>query len=1075
MPRLVNPDLMVLRLGSLPDAAGRYPLMEQEFGPLLRGRAHDTREPDVPVSLRWAIHPLLGFPRVPFEVWRRTRTEEPTAAVLGPAAPVSPATVLLPNEVIEIRFDTSPGPGGLTVQALSRDGRVLPGQRLQFAAPQGGRFRAPGIAGLLLTGAGSIGGIGAIVQADWANLSDWVRIEVVGLPFDPAQLPVAVYDPGSQGWDPPGLTGPDAALIRLGVAQLLQLDPPAPGGALTAPPWPFPDPARFLDVLRKGPLADIAQCLASSDDTDPRALQVLHELTRSLTGIHQPGQAPGDPADLALATTAYIALAVHDGPVAVGLGFGTVDVPQIGPTWTPKDAMPPGTELGRDEYLVSAPFTNLFGTFELAAIGHRAAPPPALVGVTAEQTFANRAMSRDDAESAAVRLSWSPPPDQIGAALLVGRPPAPTTLINTPRPGASGGFQPYLTEHLIAADGNPSTGARPGITLPEEPVPLSSTAVTSYAVAPLDIHGRWGPWHLTSHTVAARAVQPPGLGQVSVEFPAVLNSPGPVASGCALTVEVSWDWADRSPDRIEVSGAYFPVASPVVTPPTTVSGFEVSFPAVGFGVPITIAFGSSGIPSIAAPSAGSPPDVVWFLQSASVVEIIEAGVAPGPPPPDAAGAQVRRYRLKVQGLSMSFSTVDEVGYAVSARAAEHVRPAALSAETGPRVTSVANPFPAPPPTMPNVAVLWTAQPDASGRARTVLNWPDVPGASGYIVWEATETALSYAVGGSAVTGAMRLRATDLKARVAAAHDASLSAFSRVNERPTTATSIELVLPGSADTLYAYRVSSITAQNMESARSADIVLVGVPHRDVPGTPRMEASVSSANETVTLIVVPGSGLTPAGLRVFRVRRESLADQVGTMGPPVLSATTAGMATFTLPALSVLPGSVPEFGWQLTDAVRASWVPYYYRCVTVGQDAPDDGVRAGESPPSGVVCVLLPPPAPPLVSGATRTDGPAGTLLRLLTDVPYLPTPAGAGQLVVASVLGGTRTVLATVPSALITIGPPLASNGRLVGTVSATRGPAAAGVCDLTVLLPTPSGSILLTATDPLGRSTTVELG
>lgn len=1074
MPRLVVPDLMVLRLGSLPDAVGRWAQVEQQFGALLRGRSHDTREPGDPVSLRWALNPVLGFPRSPFEVWRRTRKEEPADAILGAAAaPVAPATVALPSEVIELRFDASPGPGGLTVEALSRSGKVLPAQRLQFTTAQSGRFRAPGIAALRLGGAGSIGGIRAIVQADWANLPDWVRIEVVGLPFDTGELPIAAYDPAKQGWDAPALTGPEAARVRLGVAQLLQLDPPSPGGGLVAPPWPFPDPARFLDVLRKSPLADIADCLTNSDDTDPLRLQALHTVERSLPGLHQPGQPPGDPADLALTTSGYIALAVHDGPVAVGVGFGTVDVPPSGRVAQRGDVMPPGTELGRDEYLVTASFTTPYGKLDLAAIGHRAAAPPPLAGVAAEQTFVNRAMTRDGLESAAVRLGWSAPREQVGAALLVRPPAAATVLINTPRPAGTGGFQPYLTEHRIADDGNPPGDLRPGVTMPDELVPASGSAVTAYAVAPLDIHGRWGPWRLTSHTTVARAVQQPGLGAVSLGLPPVVPATGPVAAGCTLTVEVSWDWADRSPDRIEVSGAFVPIGPP----PASVNGFAVVSTQPALPVPVTIGFTPAGAPTISPAPSASPPAFAALLQSASVVEIAEAGVPGGAPPAGSSTAvQIRRYRLTVPNLSASFAVTDELGYAVSARAAERLRPSSLSAETGPRATTLANPFPAPPPTLPAVTVLWTAQPDAAGRARTVLSWPAVPGASGYIVWEATEAALSHAVGGTAVAGAIRARAADLKARVAANPDASLAAFSRLNERPLTTTSIELVLPGSADTLYAYRLSSTTAQNMESARTTEIVLVGVPHRDVPGTPRIEARGSPADEQVTLTVVPGAGLPPAGLRVHRVRRESLADQIGTMGPPVISAATAGLAVVTLPSRS----GPTETGWQFTDDVTAGWVPYHYRCIAVGHDAPDDGVRAGHSPPSGTARVLVPPPMPPLLSGVTRLSATAGLLLRFSTDLPFAPTPAGEGLLTVASVAGTTRTVLARVPSAAIAVGPPLVAAGSPPSAVSTSRTAAVGGVSDVSVLipatmLPAVAGAIVLTATDPLGRSTSLEAG
>ena len=438
MPRIVAPEWLTLRLGSLPASGARYQQVEQKYGPLLRKRAHDTREPGVPVSLRWAVNPLLGFPRQPFEVWRRTRKEEPASQILGTASRAAPATIALPVAVIEIRFDAAPGAGGLTVEALGQSGAALPGQRLAISAPGGARFRAAGIAGLRLSGAGAISNVGALVQSDWANLKDWVRIEVVGFPFDKGKLPVAAYDPGLQGWEVPAMPGPDAAQLRLGVAQLLQPDPPPPGGGLTAPSWPFPDPAAFLGAMSSlGTLDDIADCLASSDDTDAARLQSDHAVSRSLPGLRQPGQAPGaagDPATLALRTTSYVALAVQDAPVALGLGFGTIDVPPAGQFGAKPDAMPPGTELGRDEYLVTASFVTPWGAFDIAAIGHREPAPPALTGVIATATFGNRAATRDAPESAAISLSWSSPLLPASAGVLARPPGAPTALFNTPRP-----------------------------------------------------------------------------------------------------------------------------------------------------------------------------------------------------------------------------------------------------------------------------------------------------------------------------------------------------------------------------------------------------------------------------------------------------------------------------------------------------------------------------------------------------------------------------------------------------------------------------------------------------------------
>ena len=280
------------------------------------------------MSLRWALNPAIGFPRAPFRVWRRRRKEDPTTPVAGSAPRSAPTTFSLSSQVLEVRFRAEPQPGRiLTVEALASNGHVLPGQRLAFTGNGDGRFRAAGISALRLTGFGQVSQIGGLPQTAYANLADWTLIDVVGFPFAKSEIVPPDYDPTPQGRAAPSLDGVDAALARLRAGELIQRDPPAPGGGLATPAWPFPDPATFLDVLRKTALADVHDCLVNSVDDDPTRLQILHKPVRTLAGMHQPGvSTPSTTADLSMKTTHFIGLAVTDNPVALGLGFGTFDV-----------------------------------------------------------------------------------------------------------------------------------------------------------------------------------------------------------------------------------------------------------------------------------------------------------------------------------------------------------------------------------------------------------------------------------------------------------------------------------------------------------------------------------------------------------------------------------------------------------------------------------------------------------------------------------------------------------------------------------------------------------------------------
>ena len=1048
-------------------------LMTAAMAPTAATTATAATRGRLAISLRWAVNPSLGFPRAPFKVWRRLRQEEPSTPVAGSAPRTGPATVDLSAQVLEVRFDAQPAPGRtLVVEAVGFNGHVLPGQRLAFSSAGAGRFRAAGISALKLSPGGQVANVLGLVQHDYVNLPGWTLVDVVGFPFAKSEIGPPDYDPVPQGRAAPSLDGVDAALLRLTAGQLIQLDPPAPSGGLANPLWPFPDPQTFLDVLRKGPLPTIADCLTTSRDDDPTRIQALHKPTHTLAGMHQPGiSTPSSTADMSLKTTHYIGLAVGDNPVALGLGFGTFDLAPVR-GWGIKEQVPAGTFLASTDWMVTAEVTFWFGaTLDLACVGFLQAPPTAFTQLLATQTFANRPPTRDAIGSASVLLSWAPTRDPIGAGVLLQRGGA-DDVVNVERPAGSGGFQPYLMPHRIGPDGEPPPGERPGVTMPAEPAPVSGSAVTTYAAAPLDVHGRWGPWALTTHALVADPVQKPVLNDVRIDLPAALPASGPVVPAATLTVEVSWDWADRSPDRIEVSGRFVPLGPP----PVSVSGFQTDSAGPVGSYAVTIGFDGAGAPSVRVPTAPPPPPAgaVATAQSATVAEVADPQSPPGSgPPPGSAASQVRRYRLTLP-VSLSFAGVGKLAYAVAATAAEAVRPADLSGPTEPRATTVADPFPAPAPAIPPVTVLWTAQPDAAGGARTVLSWPAVPGASGYIVWEATETALYDAVAGiSPPTGqSIRARAADLKTRILADQAASLSTFTRLNERPQTATSVELEVPGSADTLYVYRLSSITPQNVESARSTDVVMVGVPRLERPGTPHLEARPDPASGQVELTVVPGTGLAPDRLAVHRVRTPLLAEVVDTMGPP---RTTVAVSTLTPVAVPSLGGAPPRSGFRLTDPVTPDWRPYVYRVAALGRDLPADGIRSGRSPASGAASVVVPPPLPPTLTGLTVARNGSATLVTLRTDLPARPTPAGPSSLVLAAVdTAGVRTTLATIDPATVAEGAALVLPSA-PGPVTATRRAPVAGAFEVTVLVPPTSAKLVLTATDPLGRATALEEG
>jgi hypothetical protein len=228
-------------------------------------------------------------------------------------------------------------------------------------------------------------------------------------------------------------------------------------------------------------------------------------------------------------------------------------------------------------------------------------------------------------------------------------------------------------------------------------------------------------------------------------------------------------------------------------------------------------------------------------------------------------------------------------------------------------------------------------------------------------------------------------------------------------------------------------------------------------------------------VTLTVVPGTLLLPDRIAIHRCRRDSLSDQIGTMGPPIVSVATVGLPLVTVPSLS----GRTETGWQFEDVVAAGWTPYFYRCVTFGRHLPDDGIHAGMSAPSVVAMVVVPPAVPPLLVTATKTSGAAGTLFTFTTDLPFTASPAGEGTITIAAIAAATRSVLATLSSTAIPVAAPPPIGGATPPKIIASRTATADGESTVSVLVPAalvPASAVsfVVTVIDPLGRSKSLEV-
>jgi hypothetical protein len=1073
MPRVVWPNAFVLHVAALPEVRETegYKRVVHGILPEVMEQPPHPEELGAPVALRWSTSPVFGFPRRPFNVFRRFRryvTDD-----LGKDPREIKGTRLIEwglREMYEVSFSANPTPGAtLTVEALDRGYQVIPGQRIVFSSSGRGRLRSPGIAALRVSGQGTIGAIVGVDQARLANMSGWDLIEVVGLPYDTGETGLPVYDPLPQGFVPPSRSGVDAALIRLTIAGLLHQPPPATGVPdIPTPAWPSPDPGAYLRTLRDpdpSPLRMIDACLRSTNDNDPARLQADFRYESVRSGIRQadlPGATPGnDPTVMHLPVVGVTLLAVgSDSDAATGLGYGTIDFPPLVQRDEPPVLEPPGTVQTDWDYMVTNEFVlPFFGPIEIAALAQARPAPSAPAGLTAAHLSTNRPPARDAAGSEAVQLQWNLAPLPQGYGVAVSRRPFDVQVLNAPRPIA-GGFDPFIPLRPPSAEGSPPAGVRTTFVDPVAPLPLAGSQTSRYLVAGLDVFGRWSGWRQVAYTASAPPVIAPGLHAVAFAPTAVGTMPD------RLEIEFAWDWSDRTPDRIEFVGRF--IAPNATSIPTFTANFALA-PVGPLSPTVVVRFDASERPLLASPHTGSVEQILF-----------------NPPNPDP-DPERRKYRLTIHGVSCDFSTVAENAYAVYARATEHVRPTERSAPVGPRVGRVADPRPPTTPALP-IDLQWTALPDATGRARAVLRWPSVPGAVGYNVWEATEAAIIQAIDPTrppAPPGTSLLsRAATLRTLIGASPQAqarSLQAFARLNTEPLTGTSIELDLPGNADTIFAFRISSVSAANVESERSPTVALFGVPRRNQPGQPRLllrtlKPTSAAPNGAIKVIAIPGAGVPPVGYRVYRVQNPALIGDLGMKGPPKIAHDDPGWRS---EPVDTRDG--PVTASVIEDRPPPSWYPYHYQIVALGADNPPAGEYRGESIPSSVQPAFLPPVDPPLLELIGSAGNTTNRVITFRTDLPVRPTSLGGAAIEVLQIAPAAdgrrieRIRLLAVAAHEVAEGAPLAplpapTADELAAMPELNRGAVdAAGRAVYTLRLRAEVARGAIVVRDPLGRA------
>ena len=994
----------------------------------------------LPVDLRWVTKPELGFPRQPFEVWRRARINIPTQDVVtllsSPVQINGLSDIPFPANdagmMYIVAFQVAPSSGNVLILApYDLRGKTIPGVVFEASYAQTSYFVCPGMAGLRVVGEGTINTAAGVSQEVYANLPGWELIQIVGLPVTPADNLNPAYDSAAhQGYDIAPTTGLIAAEERMALSHIF-LKQPQPSGDPTfpVPPWPASNPVQYLANLRSGTnlFPMIVKCLQGTNDANPAQMQSIYvETVNNLDGVFQANvpNAKKDPSQTSTVEIPVVQLSMlavsTDSDAALALGYGTVDIPLLDeiaeilayykdiPRQYDKYLLDTLIALAALEsripydYMVTAPYVLPFGlTVNLAALSQPPIPVEAVNGFEANLLATHAVLTRDTGAEVAVELTWQPATQPQAAGILVSRESGQSNYLNTARPVPVRGYDPYVGLPPVS----PPADASPYDLLPNlkdaaGTVPIDGSSTTRYLAAGLDVFGRWSAWTEAAISLSAPPVTVPGISKVSW-IPGTLPSSGTKVP-YSLAMEVLWNWTDRSPGSIAISGKFIP-ANTKLGPTAFLSGLEMNndLPA---GAPVVLSWDYTGFdPTTMSPTALLP--TIDGAHTGSVVLLTDVSNVPN--------NQVIHYLVTISGFKLDYALSDELFLGLYVTATEHVRPGEWSSPIDPnappsppapdpawigRVVRAVNPLP-PSVNFTPPAINWTALPDAYNLAHGVLSWGGT-GAAGYMVWEATESALLQLLAPGTDPDPLTplvTRGATLKSLVSNNFNASLQAFARLNTDPIKETSLEIEVPGNASVLYCYMVSAVSSQGVESTRTAansPIAVFGVPQRVVPGQPRLRLRPQSNGIQVVALAIEGDVLAGksivSGYRVFRKRSAALAADAGLMGPPVYDEADSNWVPYTE---TPLRGGTVASGFAITDtAATPSWYPWYYRIQAIGTEDAANGKYSGKSLPSQVQSAYNTPPPPPAVVPFTLTQGQGAALVKLTSNLPIPPSPLG-----------------------------------------------------------------------------------
>jgi hypothetical protein len=776
---------------------------------------------------------------------------------------------------------------------------------------------------------------------EYAAEDGWEVVEVVGLPVDDSWA-TSGYPTTEQGMRDSPMPPIDAALERLAAGAPIDGWSSITDRGDTLPSWEPPDPAGLLfEGVIAGLLPGVQQMLEFQPALTPQQHKDFRPPKRPYTLPRQLGYQGNlvladRPATIETAPWPMVLMAAASDPFAsLALGFGTL--------------------LRYDPHLVY--MVTVFHSFydvEYAAViidPPRSPRPEAPRRVQAVTLAHNRPAHTDQGYSNAVDVRWErsqhiglvPDPNRTPLSYAVGRvgPFNRFEILLSRRPQNIGGWTPYAAAAAQRPD--PFAHFTEGrLDIGIRPLPRSCV----YSVAAQDLFGRWGSWNSADYNLPVDPLLIPKIVQLKLD------------SASKLTADFSWDWADRSPEFIELSGRFS-------TPPgTEVLRVRINFAGAAQG---QVVQGTATLSPLdpqrrfLAGSWGSPQDE----------------------DPDEPG--VRYYRLEAH-VPVSF-TQKELIFDLIARGQDHLHQKfipglGISAWSAPAQARLLDPTPPPAP-VPE-APQWASLPDVTGASRAKLTWPGSPGLQ-YFVYTASETALlqaaklpgpDYSLPFSERLDTLRglLNQRELR-RV----------FRRLQDTPLEKPEYEAELPHGSRILHVFAVLAVNDRKVESdwpGNPDHFMAVAAPRLAPPGEPALQVEVDELGQ-VSLKVQVRAGPAAERVELYRTSSETLAKDVDLMGKPIASLPVNGA------------GEV-AFSEHLTP----SWRRVSYRAVAWSVDDNLLGLVGARSSASPASPVFLPPAAPPNLEDL-RVNEPGSTASEILVSVrsaaPVENTPLGPHHLI------------------------------------------------------------------------------